>query len=188
MLERHARFVARRRWWIVAGWIVLLVVGFMLASRVGDVTTNEVSLPGKESQRGVDLIEQHFGNGQSTSLQAVFQSDQLTVNDAQFRSGVQSSLARAAALVPGTQVVDYYKTGSGDLVGNDGHLTFATLRLPLSAEDAKDKVEPIREALGTPPGMEKTLVTGQAATDHDLTPIFDDDLAKAEAIAFPLAL
>src|SRR5262245_28825646 len=60
MLERHARWVIKRRWWVVAAWAVLLIIGFMLASRVGDVTSNQVSLPGKESQRGLDMIEEHF--------------------------------------------------------------------------------------------------------------------------------
>ncbi len=188
MLERHARWVIRRRWWVVAGWIVLLVVGFMLASRIGDVTSSQVTLPGKESQRGLDLIQNKFGNGDSTSLQAVFRNPSATVNDPAYRAAVTAGLTRAAAVVPGTQVVDYFSSGSRDLVGDGGHLTYATLRLPISPEDAKNKVAPIREALGTPTGFEPTLVGGAAALDHDTTPIFNDDLKKAELIAFPLAL
>src|SRR4029453_3716265 len=69
-----------------------------------------------------------------------------------------------------------------------GHPPYAPLRVPISPEDGKDEVVPVREAVGTPPGFEKTLVGGQAAFDHDTAPIFDDDLKKAEVIAFPLAL
>jgi RND superfamily putative drug exporter len=190
MLERHARFIARRRWWVVGVWVVLLVVGIGLAMRVGDVTTNEVTLPGTEGQRGIDLIQEHFteGGGKYTTLQAVFRNPDATVDQAQYRQPVTAALARAQKVVPGTQIVSYYGTGSGDLVGDGRHLTYATIRLPLAPADAKDKVQPIREALGTPPGFEKTLVGGQAAFDHDTTPIFNDDLAKAETIAIPLAL
>jgi putative drug exporter of the RND superfamily len=188
MLERHARWVIRRRWWVVAAWIVLLAIGLMLAPRIGDVTSNQVTLPGKESQRGIDLIEQKFGNGESSSLQVVYRNPNATVDDASYREPVTAGLRRAAAIVPGTQVIDYYSSGSSDLVGDDGHLTYATLRMPISPEDGKDEVVPVREAVGTPPGFEKTLVGGQAAFDHDTAPIFDDDLKKAEVIAFPLAL
>src|SRR5262245_1641820 len=188
MLERHARWVIKRRWWVIAAWVVLLVIGFTLASRIGDVTSNQVTLPGKESQRGLDMIEDHFGNGESTSLQVVYRSPNATVDDASFREPVVAGLARAAKVVPGTQVVDYYTTGSRDLVGSGGHLTYATLRLPVSPEDGKDYVVPIREAVGTPAGFDETLVGGQAAFDHDTTPIFEDDLQKAELFAFPLAL
>jgi RND superfamily putative drug exporter len=110
------------------------------------------------------------------------------VDDASFREPVVAGLARAAKVVPGTQVVDYYTTGSRDLVGSGGHLTYATLRLPVSPEDGKDYVVPVRNAVGTPSGFEQTLVGGQAAFDHDTTPIFDDDLKKAELFAFPLAI
>jgi RND superfamily putative drug exporter len=188
MLERHARWVIRRRWWIVAAWVVLVIIGFTLAARIGDVTSTQVALPGKESQRGVDLIKQKFGDGESTSMQVVYRNPSATVDDPAYRAAVTTGLARAAAVVPGTQVIDYYTSGSRDLVGGGGHLTYATLRLPISPEDGKGKVEPIRRAVGTPPGFEKTLVGGQAAFDHDTAPIFDDDLKKAEIIAFPLAL
>ena len=97
MLERLARWVIRRRWWVVAGWIVLFAIGLMLAPRIGDVTSNQVTLPGKESQHGIDLIEEHFGNGESSSLQVVYRNPNATVDDASFRDPVVAGLKRAAA-------------------------------------------------------------------------------------------
>jgi RND superfamily putative drug exporter len=187
-LEKHARLMARRRWWVVGGWIAVLVVMMSLAARIGEVTTTQVSLPGTESQRGIDLIEDNFANGEYTTVQPVFRHRTLTVDDPAYREAVTASLERAAKVVPGTQVVSYFSSSSRDFVGDGGHLTYATLRLPIDAAEAKDEVKPIRAALGTPAGFEKTLVGGQAAVDSDTTPIFDDDLKKAEMIAFPLAL
>src|SRR5437870_3669194 len=145
--------MARHRWWVVGAWLVLLVVGFWLASGVGKVTTSQVSLPGTESQRGLDLIGDHFAKGDYTSLQAIFRNGTLTVDDPAFEAAVTASLARAAKVVPGTGVVSFYSSGSRDLVGDGGHLTFATLRLPQAPDDAKNSVTPIRAALGTPAGF-----------------------------------
>ena len=92
---------------------------------------------------------------------------EATVDQASYRDPVTASLARGARVVPGTTITSYYRTGGRELVGDGGHLTYATLRLPISPEKAKDKVQPIREALGTPAGFERTLVGGQAALDHD---------------------
>ena len=139
MLERHARRVIRRRWWVVAAWIVPLAIGLMLAPRIGDVTSNQVTLPGKESQRGIDLIEQKFGNGESSSLQVVYRNPNATVDDASYREPVTAGWRRAAAIVPGTQVIDYYSSGSSDLVGDDGHLTYATSRMPISPRTARTR-------------------------------------------------
>jgi uncharacterized membrane protein YdfJ with MMPL/SSD domain len=187
-LERHARRMARRRWWVVGAWIAIFAVTFVLAGRIGEVTTTQVSLPGTESQRGIDLIENTFADGEYTTVQPVFQHTTLTVDDPEYREAVTASLERAAKVVPGTQVVSFFTSGSRDFVGNGGKLTYATLRLPIDPADAKDEVKPIREAIGTLPGFEKTLVGGQAAVDADTTPIFDEDLVRAEIIAFPLAL
>lgn len=186
--ERLATVMARRRWWVVGAWFVVLIVGMALAARIGDVTTTEVSLPGTESQRGIELIEDNLAAGDYTSVQPVFRNRTLTVDDAAYREAVTASLERAAKVVPGTEVISTYSSGSRDLVGDDGHLTYATLRLPISPADAKDEVADIRAALGTLPGFETTLLGGQAAVDADTTPIFDDDLKKAEMVAFPLAL
>ena len=187
-LERHARWVIRHRLAIVLSWIVLFVVAGFLAGRIGDVTTSQVNLPGTEAQRGFDVIKTNFAGGDYSTLQPVFRSRTETVDDPAYRAGVTAALARAAQVVPGTQVVSYYTTGSPDLVSADRHTTFATLRLPIDPTDAKEKVEPIRSALDSPAGLEKPLVGGQAASDHDLSPIFDNDLRKAELFSFPLAL
>ena len=181
--------MGRFRWVIIPLWIALLVGAVMLGGRLGDVTTSEATLPGSEGQRGVELIEAHFSDGRQTSeVQPVFRNRDLTVDDAAYREAVTASLDRAAALVPGTRVVSYFSTGSRDLVGQDGHMTFATLSLPVDDLKAADMIPQIREALGTPNGFQPTLVGGEAALGHDTEPIVEDDLAKAEMIVLPVAL
>ncbi|MGD9695254.1 MAG: MMPL family transporter [Thermoleophilia bacterium] len=190
VLARHGRRMARFRWVVIPVWIAALVVAVMLAGRVGDVTTSEATLPGTEGQRGVELIQQHFAQGGDyTEVQPVFRNPDATVDDPAYRAAVEASLARAAKVIPGTEVTSYYSTGSRDMVGQDGHMTFATLRIPLpKGGDIDDRVPEIRAALGTPPGFEKTLTGGDAADSHDMDPIVTDDLAKAEMIVLPVAL
>jgi trehalose monomycolate/heme transporter len=130
LLERHGRLMGRYRWLVIPEWIGILVVAFMLAGRLGDVTSTEQRLPGSEGERGVELIRSHFSDGRDYSeVQAVFRNPRRTVDDPAYRTAVTASLRRAAAVVPGTRVVSYFSTGSADLVGQDAHLTFATLRL-----------------------------------------------------------
>ena len=189
LLERHGRLMGRFRWVIIPLWIALLVGAVMLGGRLGDVTTSEATLPGTEGQKGLELIETHFSDGKDSSdIQPVFRNRDLTVNDAGYRSAVTASLDRAAALVPGTRVVSYFSTGSRDLVGQDGHMTFATLSIPVGEQVAADMMPRIRAALGTPDGFQPTLVGGEAAVEHDTGPIVNDDLARAEMIVLPVAL
>jgi hypothetical protein len=95
--------------------------------RIGDVTTDEQALPGSEAMRGVELIETRFSDGrEATDIQPVFRHPTLRVGDPAYRVAVTASLERAAAVVPGTRVVSYFSSGSDDLVGQDGHMPFAT--------------------------------------------------------------
>jgi RND superfamily putative drug exporter len=181
--------MGRLRWVVIPLWIALLVGAVMLGGRLGDVTTSEATLPGTEGQEGLHLIETHFSDGRDASdIQPVFRNPTLTVDDPAYRAAVTESLDRAAALVPGTRVVSYFTTGSRDLVGQDGHMTFATLSLPIDETEAGDMVPRIRAALGTPDGFAPTLVGGDAAVEHDTGPIIEDDLATAEMIVLPVAL
>jgi RND superfamily putative drug exporter len=181
--------MARFRWVVIPLWLLVVAMAVVLAGRLGDVTTSEATLPGSEAQRGADLIQAHFSGGHEYSdVQPVFRNPGLSVDDPAYRAAVTASLDRAAAVVPGTQVISYFTTGSRDLVGRDGHTTMATLRLPMGDSDAEAKVPAIRAALGTPPGFAPTLVGGSAAQDHDLSPIIDDDLATAETVVLPVAL
>ena len=124
--------MGRLRWVVIPLWIALLVGAVTLGGRLGDVTITEATLPGTEGQRGLELIRTHFSDGRDASdIQPVFRNPDLTVDDPAYRAAVTESLARAAALVPGTRVVSYFTTGSRDLVGRDGHMTFATLSLSL---------------------------------------------------------
>ncbi len=189
LLERHGRLMARRRWIVIPLFLALLVGAVLLSGRVGEVISSEQSLPGSEAQRGIDLVRTHFSEGrESTDVQPVLRNATLTVNDPGYRRAAEAALARGAAVVPGTRVVSYFDTGSRDMVGDDGHLTFATLSVPLDDEATADRIDAIRAAVGTPPGFEPTLVGGGAAVWHDTQDGFAADMARAELIVLPVAL
>jgi RND superfamily putative drug exporter len=181
--------MARGRWVVIPLFLVLLVAGAMLAGRLGDVTSSEQTLPGSEAARGADLIDAHFSGGRETSsVQPVFRNRSLTVDDPAYRAAVTAALARAARLVPGTRVTSYFDTGSRDMVGDGGHMTFATLAYPLSDDQAAGRIDEIRAAIGTPAGFEPTLVGGGAAMQHDTQPEIDRSLQRADLIVLPAAL
>ena len=56
MLQRLARFSYRRRRWVLAGWILLLIATFALASTLNGAFKTEFKLPGTESQQAFDLL------------------------------------------------------------------------------------------------------------------------------------
>ena len=57
----------------------------------------------------------------------------------------------------------------------------------LEPADSKGHTDDMREAAGSIPGAE-VYITGQAAIEHDLDPVFAKDLLRGELIAVPIAL
>jgi uncharacterized membrane protein YdfJ with MMPL/SSD domain len=57
VLQGLARTMYRRRRFVLAGWIVLLIATFALSSSVGGAFKTEFKLPGTESQAAFDLAE-----------------------------------------------------------------------------------------------------------------------------------
>src|SRR5581483_3649876 len=69
-----------------------------------------------------------------------------------------------------------------------GNVVFGDIVSTLDVAQAKQYTEPVLLALGRPPGVVHTYVTGAGPIQHDLDPIFSSDLRKGESIAIPIAL
>ncbi len=93
---------------------------------------------------------------------------------------VEDAAERATEALPGSEVAVVAPVSDTLIV--------ATVTSTLEAADAKGYTDDIREAVGRIEGAE-TFVTGQAAIEHDLDPVFNRDLKVGELyIAIPIAL
>lgn len=60
MLNRLGRFSYRRRWLVVAVWLLALGGAVMLAVASDGPVNTRATIPGIESQQAFDLIEERF--------------------------------------------------------------------------------------------------------------------------------
>jgi putative drug exporter of the RND superfamily len=145
MLKRLARTCYRRRWRVLAAWVVFLVAVSALSSAAGGVFRNEFSLSGSESKQAQDLLEERgFDARAGFSGQIVFTSDR-GVNDPTVRQAMEELFARVERTVPRTQVVSpYTPEGARQVSGNAriayGEVNFAD-RPDKEFQDAADKVK-----------------------------------------------
>jgi hypothetical protein len=72
VLYRLGRLCANRAALVVAVWIGLVVVVRLLVWGVGAETSNDLSLPGTESQQATDLLTSRFPPQQNGSSPVVF--------------------------------------------------------------------------------------------------------------------
>ena len=68
---RWTGFVIAHRKRIVAAWLVLFVLGGLAAANLGGLLSNRFSVPGSESERGLNLIRDRMGDRSDGSFTLV---------------------------------------------------------------------------------------------------------------------
>jgi putative drug exporter of the RND superfamily len=174
---RWTHTVIRVRWPIVVLWLAVVLVGGWASGRLSDLQSNVFSVPGTDSERVRDALENHFGDRSDGAFTVVFRVPDSS--DSALRARLQRAVDRAANAVP---------TGKGTALEVAGpHVLYGNVISTLNLAEAKSHTDDLVEALGQPPGAQ-AYVTGAPAIQNDLDPIFSKDLQKGESIALPIAL
>ena len=76
-MKKLAQLSYNRRWFVVAGWVVLLFAVFGVSSAVKSDYNTNFELPGSESQSALDLFKAKGRSDQTSGFpgQAVFRAD-----------------------------------------------------------------------------------------------------------------
>src|SRR2546421_2609666 len=176
-MERWTHFVLRFRWPILAGWLGVLLVGGFAFMHLSSLLSNEFSVPGTDSERARTILERHFGDRSDGAFTVVFRLRDGVDRAAYVR--LQGVLDRAARVVPDST--------SRRLAPAGRHILYGDVVSTLSLAKAKGYTDDLDRALPHS-GRVESYVTGQAAIQHDLDPIFSKDLRKGELIALPIAV
>jgi putative drug exporter of the RND superfamily len=140
-MKSIARFAYRRRRYVLAGWIALLVGLFAASSAFGDEFKTEFKLPGSESQEAIDILKEK-GAAERTGQQGqvVFQAEQ-GVADPAVRREMESLFASISSnpKVTGVEVVSPYEPGNQHQISENGKIAYAELNF--SDRDYSDYVD-----------------------------------------------
>jgi uncharacterized membrane protein YdfJ with MMPL/SSD domain len=178
-VERWTRTVIRYRWAVLAVWLVVFVVSGAATSGLADLLTNRFSLPGTDTAKVERILEDEFGQKSTGSFMVVAQADEAGAAE-RLVPDVRAAAERASEELPTSQVANVQAVS--------GEVVTATIVSKLEPADAKGYTDEMRAAAGEVEGAE-LLVSGQAAIEHDLDPVFSHDLKIGELyIAIPIAL
>src|SRR6266516_3932893 len=167
----------RRRWLGVCVWAVVLGAGLVANSKLGPLLANSFSVPGTDSERVKYILQDHFGDRPDGAFTVLFRVSNSS--DPALQARLQRVVDRAAHVVP---------TARGTPLRAGGrHILYGDVISTLQLADAKGHTKDLLRAIGQPPGTH-AYVTGAAAIQSELDPIFSSDLARGESIALPIAL
>jgi RND superfamily putative drug exporter len=134
-MRAFARWSVRHRWWVVGGWVVL-VLGLAVLSRLagGASYKNDFGFSGYDSQDARVVLAQVFPRAAGDSDQIVFHTEPGKVTDPAVRGRMQAMFTRVGRLPHVVGVTDPYAPG-GPAISADGRTAFATVTFDAPAGD-----------------------------------------------------
>ncbi len=186
-LGRWGRFCFRHRWPVVGVWIVVIAVLATSASLFGGTLSNAVEIPGTDSQRGQDLLDETFPQVAGNAATLVFAARTGTLVDPASQQAVQAALQGAGDIDGVVSVGNPYQQ-QGGLINEAQTVAFSNVQfaqqsfdVPQSAIDALES-EANAAVAGTPVEVN---FTGAVITNN-ITP--DDSLSEIIGLTVALVI
>ncbi|MFB4307391.1 MMPL family transporter [Actinomadura sp. GTD37] len=169
-LYRIGRWAFRRRRLVLGLWLGALVLAGVAAAMAPAGQEEDLSMPGTESQKAFDLLDERFpqSNSQGAEARLVFQApDGQRVTAAGNKAAVQDALGS----LDGGQVAsatDPYETGA---VSEDGTIAYSTIGYSADAVDLTDATKTaLQDAAGQARDAGLTVEIGGSALESEEAP------------------
>ncbi|MFC0623721.1 MMPL family transporter [Kribbella deserti] len=149
-LYRLGRFAFRRRRLVVLVWLGLLAVGVTGAATLSGPTGGGFSIPGTESQRAIDLLEQRFpeSGADGATARVVFQAppgEKLT--DPENTAVIRSTVQRMSSAPLVGQAADPFQSRS---VSADGLVAFSQVTYTVGVDEMSPEAQDALKAAAEP--------------------------------------
>jgi uncharacterized membrane protein YdfJ with MMPL/SSD domain len=184
---RAAHWSATHRKTAIFGWLALVVVAVAIGRAAG-----------QETIFGADQFTGEAGRAEHTLEDAglrpndevvLVQSEQLTIDDPEFRATLQQT---ADGLAQAEDVVNVQSPLDGDgAVSADRHSALVEFDITGDALEARDRLGPSGDAIDAVQAQHPDLRVeqfGNVSSNKELNEIFQSDLAQAEALSLPITL
>ena len=150
-------FAARHKWTVFGSWVVLVAVLVALSQVIGANTSDNLSLPGTDSQAASNLLAAQFPPRQNGNSPLVFHTPAgEKVSDPDNKQAIEDSYARLKKLPHVASVVDPFGQRGAAQIGKDGRTAYIPVLLDVSGDDLTKEVAQSVLAAGRP-GVEAGL-------------------------------
>lgn len=130
-LYRWGAFAVRNRWKVLGGWIAFLILFGGISFALKGAFNDHFSIPGADSQRAFDLLEERFPSQSGETATIVFQSDSgIASQEAQIKS-----LLDSVATMPHVGAINDSPLSNPANINADGTVGYATVQFDEIASD-----------------------------------------------------
>jgi uncharacterized membrane protein YdfJ with MMPL/SSD domain len=127
-------FTARRKWVVLGAWLVALAVLIAGSRAFGSNTSNNLRLPGTDSQAASDLLAARLPPQQNGSNPLVFHTATGKVTDSKLQQAIEASYTKVKSLPHVASSVDPFSQQGAAQVSKDGQTAFIPVLLDVSGD------------------------------------------------------
>jgi uncharacterized membrane protein YdfJ with MMPL/SSD domain len=140
-LYRLGLAIARHKWVVLSLWLVAVVGGVLVFKLVGDNTSNDLRLPGTDSQKATDLLTKKFPPQQNGSSPVVFYAKSSKVTSKQNKQAIVTSY-KAIKKLPHvySATSPFSQAGEKSEISKDKHTAFISVILSVGSADLTDEI------------------------------------------------
>jgi RND superfamily putative drug exporter len=184
-MTRLAQFLGRRRRWVVAAWVLIVLLALPFASKQTEhLTGGGFDVPGSQSMKVSEAVQDQFGsqaNGISVVLKATPSASAAERDAAVARVRKEVATLDDVVLPPQVAAAARRQLRQKDVV-------LVPLRSDLTSDELIDPAKTLREGLrpGESAGGVTPYLVGQPTIWAGMQEISKEDLGKAEKSGFPI--
>lgn len=184
LLGRIGLAAAAHKWTVLSIWGIAFLIALPFAPQIatalkpGGFGSNDM-----ESVRAGTLLQDRLG-AHFTSVQIFFSSSTLSVQNPQFVAEATAALAPLQHWSEVNQIIDF--TTNPRQISNDTHSAYTTVYLNIDADNAPSILPTLEKKLVKPANL-AMVVGGGPVFYADIQKVSEDDLRRAELLAFPIA-
>ncbi|MFT4229963.1 MAG: MMPL family transporter [Microbacterium sp.] len=188
LLFSLGRWAYRRPWRVLMAWILLLGIAGGAVALLAKGTDNTFSIPGTESEAGLDQLSRTFPQASGTSAQLIVVApDGQSVESAAFTGPIGDTVSDLEELDGVLAVTDPYDEIVAGLVSQDG--SAAIVRLQFAGQSTDVPAETKTALKDASAQLEEALPAGsQVAIGGDLFSTSMPTLSLVEAVGVLVAL
>jgi len=185
MFERLGVAMARRRWIVLGIWGVCLLAAVPFAPRAPEaLSPGGFTSPDMQSQQAIDELQRGL-HTTFTAIQVIFTSATLTADDPDFAGQATNAVSRLQQWPDVSRIVPYSLNPGA--VSRDLHAAYTLVFLKSDADTAPSELSALESRILSQPNLTIT-VGGGPVFYADIQSVSEEDLRRAELIAFPFAL
>jgi uncharacterized membrane protein YdfJ with MMPL/SSD domain len=190
LAARMGRWSARHRRKAIVGWIVFVVLAYMVGGKVGTDTLSESESGVGDSGAAAKLIDERYPDENGEAV--ILQSKTAQTDDPQFREAVDDVLHGLEGMRGVANVESPYEHPD-DGISDDGHSALVTFELTGDPQSTKTKDNADATVAATERVQEAhpDLVVeqfGSVSSEQAFMDVFEKDLKKAAIGSLPITL